>query len=109
MLQFVAVAVAVAVGVGVAVAVAVAVAVGVGVAVVAAAGVVIVVVVNSPPVKQLFSIIISLFICLQQQVKTLKTQHDNAVLRRTGLQEENKQLMDQVAALNTKEKQLSKV
>lgn len=42
-------------------------------------------------------------------MKTLETQHDNEVLKRTGLQGENKQLMDQVAELNTKEKQLCKV
>ena len=42
-------------------------------------------------------------------MKTLETQHDNEVLKRTGLQGENKQLMDQVAELNTKEKQLLKV
>ena len=42
-------------------------------------------------------------------MKTLETQHDNEVLKRTCLQGENKQLMDQVAELNTKEKQLLKV
>ena len=42
-------------------------------------------------------------------MKTLETQQDNEVLKRTGLQGENKQLMDQVAELNTKEKQLYKV
>ena len=42
-------------------------------------------------------------------MKTLESQHDTEVLKRTGLQGENKQLMDQVAELNTKDKQLSKV
>jgi hypothetical protein len=42
-------------------------------------------------------------------VKTLESQHETEVLKRTGIQDENKQLMDQVAQLNTKEKQLSKV
>lgn len=49
------------------------------------------------------------FILSCLQVKTLETQHDAEVLRRTGIQDENKQLIDQVAQLSTKEKQLNKV
>lgn len=44
-----------------------------------------------------------------KQVKTLEAQHDTEVLKRTELQDEKKQLMDQMAELNTREKQLSKV
>ena len=42
-------------------------------------------------------------------MKTLESQHETEVMKRTGLQGETKELMDQVAELNTKEKQLLKV
>ena len=42
-------------------------------------------------------------------MKTLESQHDTEVLKRSGLQDENNQLMDQVAKLSTNERQLNKV